>query len=292
MFVLVGIAVVLAAVVGGYLLAHGKLLVLFQPAEFVIIGGAALGSLIIANPLPTIMAIGRGLLGLIKGSRFSKAYYLETLKLLNDLFHHARKNGLARLEPDIEDPAKSPVFSKYPTFLNDHHALAFLCDSLRMVISGGISPHDLDQMMEQDLEVHHHGATQPVAALSAVADSLPGLGIVAAVLGVVITMGAIGGPPEAVGHKVAAALVGTFLGVLMCYGFVSPLASHMSKLSEAQSHYCQVLRAGVLAFAKGLPPIMATEFARRTIPSEQRPTFQEMEAACRGGPKVAGGAAA
>ncbi len=290
MFALVGILVVLGSVVGGYLLAHGNLLVLFQPAEFVIIGGAAVGSLLVANPLPVIIGIARGLLGIFKGSRFTKAFYLENLKMLNELFSYARKNGLAKLEPDVEEPTKSPVFSKYPAFLNDHHARAFVCDSLRMVISGGVGQHDLDQMMEQDLEVHHQGTTQPVGALSNMADALPGLGIVAAVLGVVITMGAMSGPPEEIGHKVAAALVGTFLGVLMCYGFVGPLAAHMNKITEAEMQYYQVLRAGILSFAKGLPPILATEFARRTIPAAVRPTFQEMEAACRGAAKASGGA--
>lgn len=292
MFPLIGIVIVLAAVVGGYLLEHGNLLVLFQPAELVIIGGAALGTLVIANPPPVLKAILGGLLGLLKGSRYNRAFYLSTLTMLNDIFSYARKKGLAGLEPDVEEPAKSPVFSKYPAFLSDHHALHFVCDTLRTVISGGVAIHDLDQMMESDLEVHHHGATQPVAALSTVADSLPGLGIVAAVLGVVITMGAMGGPPEEIGHKVAAALVGTFLGVLMCYGFVGPLAAHMAKLSDAESQYYHVLRVGLAAFARGLPPIMATEFARRVIPSEVRPTFQEMEAACRGSAKAAGGAAA
>ncbi|MGB9605905.1 MAG: MotA/TolQ/ExbB proton channel family protein, partial [Bryobacteraceae bacterium] len=189
------------------------------------------------------------------------------------------------------DPSKSPVFSKYPALLKDHHALSFVCDTVRLLVTGGVQTHDLDQMMELDLEVHHHGATQPVAALTTVADSLPGLGIVAAVLGVVITMGAMGGPPEEIGHKVAAALVGTFLGVLMCYGFVGPLAAHMSKLADAESQYYHVLRVGLAAFAKGLPPLLAVEFARRTIPSHLRPSFQEMEAAFRGARAAAGAAA-
>ncbi len=291
MFAILGLVVVIAAVVGGYLLEHGNLLVLFQPAEFVIIGGAALGTLIVASPLPVVTAIGRGVLGVFQGSRFGKRFYLETLRMLNDLFTYARKNSLARLEPDVEEPAKSPVFSKYPALLKDRHALHFVCDTLRMLIAGGVSNHDLDQMMELDLEVRHHEATQPVAALTSVADSLPGLGIVAAVLGVVITMGAMGGPPEEIGHKVAAALVGTFLGVLMCYGFVGPLAAHMSKLSDAEAQYYHVLRTGLASFAKGLPPILAVEFARRSIPAEHRPTFQEMEAACRGAKAAAGGQA-
>jgi chemotaxis protein MotA len=283
MFALIGIVVVLGAVAGGYLMEHGKLLVLMQPAELIIIGGAALGTLLIANPLPVVMKIVKGLLGVLKGSPYNKAGYLETLKMLSDLFMVARKNGMVKLEEDVENPEKSEVFSKYPTFLANHHAVAFVCDTLRMSISGGVPAFDLDQMMEMDMEIHHHELSVPVNALSTVADALPGLGIVAAVLGVVITMGALGGPPEEIGHKVAAALVGTFLGILMCYGFLGPLAAFMGKMNDAEGDYFRCLRQGVIAFVKGSPPALAVEFARRSIPGEVRPTFQEMDAACKGG---------
>ncbi len=283
MFAIIGIVVVFGAVIGGYLLEHGNLHVLFQPAELVIIGGAALGTLFIANPLKTILALLKGLAGVLGGSKFNKAVYLETLRLLNDLFLAARKNGLAKLEADVEEPEKSQVFSKYPKFLKNHHAVHFVCDTLRMSITGGVGNFELDQMMEADIEVHHHEASEPVSALTAVADSLPGLGIVAAVLGVVITMGAIGGPPEEIGHKVAAALVGTFLGILLCYGLFGPLASNMSKINEAESQYYQVLRQGLISFVKGCAPILALEFARRSIPHHVRPTFKEMEGAVKGG---------
>jgi chemotaxis protein MotA len=283
MFAIIGIVVVIGAVIGGYLMEQGHLEVLVQPAELVIIGGAAVGTLLVANPLSTVKGVVFGLIGVLKGSPYTKASYLETLKMLNELFLQARKQGMARLEEDIEHPEKSQVLSKYPKFLKNHHAVHFVCDTLRMAISGGVAAFDLDQMMEMDMEVHHHHASQPVAALSTVADSLPGLGIVAAVLGVVITMGSLGGPPEEIGHKVAAALVGTFLGILMCYGFLSPLASNMMKLNDADSDYIRCLRMGVIAFVKGSPPILAIEFARRSVPGELRPTFKEMEAACRGG---------
>ncbi len=283
MFVIIGVLVVLGAVIGGYLMEHGKMAVLFQPAELVIIGGAALGTLLIGNPLGTVISLLKGALGALKPSRFSKPFYVENLKMLNDLFVYARKNGLVKLEADVEEPDKSPVFSKYPNFLKDHHAVEFVCDTLRMAISGGIGAFELDQMMELDMEVHHHEAQQPVSALTTVADALPGLGIVAAVLGVVITMGALGGPPEAIGHKVAAALVGTFLGILMCYGFLGPLASFMGKSNEAYGEYLRCLRVGVISFVKGAAPILSVEFARRTIPSQIRPTFKELEAACKGG---------
>jgi chemotaxis protein MotA len=229
------------------------------------------------------MQIVKGMLGVLKGSPYTKAGYLETLKMLSDLFMVARKNGMVKLEEDVENPEKSQVFSKYPRFLANHHAVAFVCDTLRMSISGGVPAFDLDQMMELDMDVHHHELSVPVGALSTVADALPGLGIVAAVLGVVITMGALGGPPEEIGHKVAAALVGTFLGILMCYGFLGPLAAFMTKMNDAEADYYRCLRQGVIAFVKGSAPALAVEFARRSIPGEVRPSFKEMEAACKGG---------
>jgi chemotaxis protein MotA len=282
MFSIVGMIVVIGAVVGGYLMEHGQLGVLLQPAELVIIGGAALGTLLIANPLPTVIKIFKGLIAVLKGSPYTKPFYLETLKMLNELFMHARKNGMVKLEEDVENPEKSAVFSKYPKFLLNHHAVHFICDTLRMAISGGVPAFDLDQMMEMDMDVHHHEAGVPINALTTVADALPGLGIVAAVLGVVITMGALGGPPEEIGHKVAAALVGTFLGILLCYGFLGPLASNLTKMSDSEADYLRCLRQGVIAFVKGSAPILAVEFARRSIPGELRPTFKDFEAACRG----------
>ncbi len=283
MFAIIGILVVIGAVVGGYLMEKGNLKVLVQPAELIIIGGAALGTLLIANPMPVVIKALKGILGAFAPSPYSKPFYLETLKMLNDLFLGARKGGMVKLESDIEEPDKSPIFSKYPKFLNNHHAVHFICDTLRMAITGGVSHFEMDQMMELDLEVHHHEVSAPVNALTTAADSLPGLGIVAAVLGVVITMGALGGPPEEIGHKVAAALVGTFLGILLCYGFIGPLAASMAKANDAESHYYHTLRVAIIAFVRGAPPTLAIEFGRRTIPSEIRPTFQDMEAACKGG---------
>ena len=291
MISIIGILIVFGAIVGGYLMEHGNLLVLLQPAEVVIIFGAAVGTVVVANPLPTLTKIAAGLTGLLTGSRFSKAVYIDTLKMLFELFNHARKAGTAKLEEDVDNPAKSAIFSKYPKFLKSHHALCFLCDTLRMAVSGGVEPMDIDQMMEVDMEVHHRESQEPVSALSTMADSLPGLGIVAAVLGVVITMGALGGPKEEIGHKVASALVGTFLGILLCYGVFGPLAAAMGKETDAESCYFGFLRMAALGFVKGLAPIMAVELARRAIPTGVRPTFQEMEAACRGGAKVASQAA-
>ncbi len=284
MFAIIGIVVVFGAIAGGYLMEHGNIRVLLQPAELLIILGAAIGTILIANPLPIIIRIGKGVVGIFTPSAFSKQFYLEHLKMLNELFHYARKHGAAKLETDVEEPQKSPVFSKYPRFLANHHALQFVCDTLRMYITGGVGSFELDQMMELDMEVHHHEASAPVAALSTVADSLPGLGIVAAVLGVVITMGALGGPPEEIGHKVAAALVGTFLGILLCYGLFGPLAANMGKANDAEAQFYHCLRVAVAAFVRGSAPILSVEFARRTIPADVRPTFQEMEAFCKNRP--------
>ena len=281
MFAIIGIVLVIAAIFGGYLMEHGQLLVLVQPAELIIILGSSIGTILIANPSATIKKLLAGIGGVFGNDARDKAFYLENLKMLYDLFTSARKNGLPKLEADMDTPEKSAVFTKYPKFLKDQHAVHFLCDTLRMFISGGIEPFELDQLMELDMEVHHQEEHDPVNALSSTADSLPGLGIVAAVLGVVITMGALGGPPEEIGKKVAAALVGTFLGILLCYGFFGPIASRMSRNIDSETRYYNVLRVGILAFCKGSAPIMAVEFARRGVPARVRPPFQELEALCR-----------
>jgi len=281
MFVIIGIVVVFGAVLAGYLMEHGNLKVLIQPAELVIIGGAAIGTVLIANPMHILKAIGGGIGGVFGGSKFTKDKYLETLKMLFELFSRARKEGLMALETDSDAPDKSPVFSKYPKFLKDHHALDFVCNTIRMAASGGVEPFDVDQMMELDMEVHHHGALLPTAALSTMADSLPGLGIVAAVLGVVITMGALGGPPEEIGHKVAAALVGTFLGILLCYGLIGPIASSMTKAVDDENAFYHVVRTVIVSFMKGSPPSVAVEYGRRAIPSHVRPSFQDTEKAVK-----------
>ena len=278
MFSIIGIVVVFGCVVAGYLMEHGNLKVLMQPAELIIILGAAIGTVLIANPLHILIKIGGGLAASFGGSPFNKQRYLDSLKMMFELFSRARKEGLMSLEADSDAPDKSPVFSKYPKFMKDHHAMHFVCDSLRMAASGGIEPFDADQMMELDMDVHHHEAQLPIAALSTMADSLPGLGIVAAVLGVVITMGALGGPPEEIGKKVAAALVGTFLGILLCYGLIGPLAANMAKIADDEHAYYHVLRVMLVSLLKGTAPTVAIEIGRRAIPGHVRPTFQEAEA--------------
>src|SRR6195256_3469777 len=291
MFAIIGIVVVFGCVAAGYLMEHGNLRVLMQPAELIIIGGAAAGTVLISNPLHILKQIIAGIAGVFGGAKFSKETYIETLKMMFELLNKARKDGLMALEGDVEEPEKSPILSKRPAFLKNHHVCNFVCDSLRMAITG-IDAFDLDQMLDLDLEVHHQDSAAPTAALSSMAHSLPGLGIVAAVLGVVITMGALGGPPEEIGHKVAAALVGTFLGILLCYGLVGPVAANMAKLAEDEHSYYHVLRVLISSFMKGAPPIMAVEVARRAIPGHVRPSFKEVEKTCRSGDASAAAAKA
>ena len=281
MFSIIGIVVVLGAILAGFLMEKGPLLVLLQPSEFIIIAGAGLGTLIAGNQMHVLKNIVSGLIGVIGGSKFSKQRYLDSLRMMFHLFNKARKEGMVGIEGDVEEPEKSPLFSKYPAFLKDHPAQNFVCDTMRMAITGGATPFDVDRMMELDLDVHHAGAMQPSSALSTMADALPGIGIVAAVLGIVIAMSSLGGPPEEIGKKVAAALVGTFLGILMCYGVVGPLAASMLKLVDDESAYYHVLRVVMLSFIKGMSPILAIEMARRAIPEHVRPSFQEVEKACR-----------
>jgi chemotaxis protein MotA len=268
---------VFGAVVGGYLMEKGNLKVLVQPAELLIIGGAALGTIFVANSPAILKGMLGGLKAVFGSSKFGKPLYLETLKSLFNVMQKARKKGLTDLESDVENPSKSELFKKM-----EHHLRDFVCDTLRMAMSGGSTPFELDQMMELDMEVHHHYSQLPVAALNTVADALPGLGIVAAVLGVVITMGSLGGPPEEIGHKVAAALVGTFLGILLCYGLLGPMASRMGKVADEEGHFYHVVRVAVISFLKGSSPLVAIEFARRAVPGHVRPSFQELENACKG----------
>ena len=283
MFAIIGIVIVFAAVIGGFLMEKGHIMVLVQPAEFLILVGAAIGTLLAANPMHIIKGVADGLLGVLNGSRFDKNRYLSTLKMMYQFLNKVRKEGLLSVEMDVEKPKESTVFKAYPEFLADHHARDFVCDTLRTAITGGVEPFDMDQMRDLDMEVHHHAEMQPVNALNTVADALPGLGIVAAVLGVVITMGSLGGPPEQIGEKVAAALVGTFLGILLCYGVAGPLSSNMGKTADEHNEYLHVLRVLMLSFLKGSAPMIAIEMGRRAIPAHVRPSFDEMEKNCKGG---------
>jgi len=273
----VGILMVFGAVLGGYIMEGGEVGVLLQPAEFVIILGAAMGSVMISTPMKVLMQILQSLTKVLTGATVSKAQYFELLSVMYELFQMSRKDGQLALEPHVEDPEKSSLFGQYPGFLKNHHAVHFLADTVRVILAGGVASHDLESLMDADIETHHEENAMPSAALAKVGDALPGLGIVAAVLGIIITMGAITGPPEEIGHKVGAALVGTFLGILVSYGFLQPIATGIENISNNEARYILVLKAGLLAFASDAPPIVAVEFARRAIYSDVRPSFKEME---------------
>lgn len=290
MFLIVGALVVIGSVAGGYLMEGGNVLVLSQPAEFIIIGGSAIGSLLIGTP-PSILRQLAGQCKSLFGAPQGKDAYVDLLSMLFQLFKLSQQGGIMGLESHFDAPDKSAILSKFPRFLARRDALDFLADSVKVMIVGGISPHDLETLMDQDLEVRHHYAARPAATLNKVADALPGLGIVAAVLGVVITMGAIDGPASEIGHKVGAALVGTFLGILLSYGFTQPLASHLELRTGEETHYELCIKAGLVAVYKGLPPSIAIEFARRVLPEELRPSFDETEKFCKA-PKPVEAAAA
>jgi chemotaxis protein MotA len=286
MLALIGIIVVFAAVFGGYLLERGNPYVLMQPAELLIVGGAAAGIILVANPPAVIRKMRHGVAAIFAAPRYTRESFLRHLLMLFEVFVYSQRAGIVGLEPDVEDPPKSRIFSKYPDFLKDEVARSFVCDSLRMLVIGATSAQELDHLMALDIDVRQRGEHEPVSALSAVADALPGLGILAAVLGVVITMQAIGAAPETVGQKVAAALVGTFLGILLCYGVVGPVASRLEALGEQQIQFLEVMRAAMVSYARGASPILAIEYARRSVPVERRPSFVELEAIIRHKAKV------
>jgi chemotaxis protein MotA len=280
MLLIGGVVIVIVAVAGGYIWEGGHLILLWQPAEFAIIGGCAAGILLISTPM--------AMLGMLTGQvkrLFTppphKKDFEELLIMLYQLFRVAQSTGAMALEPHFDNPNESNILSKYPKFLARHGSLSFLTDSIRIIIVGGISTHDFDHLMYEDLEIRQREALGPSGVLMKVGDALPGLGIVAAVLGVVITMQAIDGPPAEIGHKVGAALVGTFLGILLSYGFVQPLATSLEHRVVEELNVEQAIKAGVLALHKGCAPAIAIEFARRIIPEESRPTFEETEALCR-----------
>jgi chemotaxis protein MotA len=281
MFVIIGAAIVLAGVLGGYLIEGGPLAVLIQPVEFMIIGGAAIGSLLVGTPLPILMRLSKNVLIVMGGDPYTKAQYLNLLKTQFEIFNMAKRDGLISIESHITDPKKSSIFSKNKFLLKNHHALDFFCDTMKLLLGGGVPPYEVESILDSDIESHHaEGAVAP-SIVQKLGDALPGLGIVAAVLGIVITMQAIGGPPEEVGHKVAVALVGTFLGILLSYGFVQPIATHMELLHQSELRFLECMKAGVVAFAKGNAPVIVVEFARRTIYQSVRPTFDELEKAMR-----------
>jgi chemotaxis protein MotA len=286
MFLIIGSVVVLACVIGGYMASGGHLIVLFQPFEVLIIAGAAAGAFIIANPPSVLKKTIAAILGLLKGPRYNKASYVELLSLLYQIFKLSKTKGMLALEGHIEKPDESQLFAQFPNFAKDHHAMVFLCDYLRMLTLGTDNSHEMEAIIDEELETHHKEQHVISDAVQTMADGMPALGIVAAVLGVIHTMGSITEPPEVLGHLIGGALVGTFMGVLLSYGFVAPTASALKSRFDAEAKYLQCIRAGLLAHMQGYPPAVSVEFARKALLSEVRPTFYEIEEAVQALPAV------
>jgi chemotaxis protein MotA len=281
MLPVLGMVVVFCAVIGGFALENGKFVPLVQPSELVIICGAAIGTLLTANTIHVLKKTLRGLLRVFRGPPMTKELYVSSLVMLYALFDYARRHGATKLEDQIDNPERSVVFRRHAGAIRDMGALNFICDTLRLTSMTVVLPLDLDALLEQDMAVRNREMGSPAETLMTLADALPGLGIIAAVLGVVITMGSITASPKSIGEKVGAALVGTFLGIFLSYGFVAPLGAHLKSIAEADVQYYQVLQAALAAFGKGRPGVIAVEFARRAIPPDLRPEFSEMEAEFR-----------
>ena len=277
MNLIVGIGVVLGCVLGGFVVHGGSIEALYQPSEVVIIGGAALGGFIIANGLGMAKKAGGSIGGLFKGAKYNKNDYMDLFGLMYDLFSIARKDGVLGLEKEIEEPHKSAVFKKHDKVMKDHHAIEFIQDYLRMMVSGEMNPFQLENLMDIELQTHHHEGEAVAQAVNRVSDALPGFGIVAAVLGIVNTMGALGGPVTEIGHKVAAALVGTFLGILLAYGFIGPMATAIEKKVAEEGSFFTVIKTCIIAMVQGYAPQVAIEFGRKVTPTEFRPSFKELE---------------
>jgi chemotaxis protein MotA len=287
MFFIIGSVVVIISVVGGYVANGGHLGVLWQPFEFIIIVGAAGGGFIIANRKPVLSGAGKAVGALLKGEKYDKQAYLELLSLLYAVFKMAKTKGALALEQHVEKPDESTFFAQYPKFNADHHAVIFLCDYLRLLTLGTDNHHEMETLMDEDLETHraeHHAIS---GSISAVADAMPALGIVAAVLGVIHTMGSITEPPAVLGHLIGGALVGTFMGVLLSYGFIAPLAAAVKARGDAEERYFLCMKAGILAYMQGYAPSVAVEFARKALNTDVRPTFYEVEAAVENMPQAA-----
>jgi chemotaxis protein MotA len=277
MLALIGILVVAAGVVGGFTMAGGKLGVLMQPSEFITIISAAVGGMIISVPISTLKSVMADTIGIITGKGLDKGAYIEVLQLLNDLFQIARKDGIIALESHVNEPKESPVFKQYPSVLGNHSALPYICDTIKLFLAGSVPAHEIETLMDAEIDTHHEEAGISPGVLSTMADSLPGLGIVAAVLGIIVTMGHIDAGAAVVGHHVASALVGTFLGVLLAYGFVGPLSKNLEAKNRNDARLLMVIKSGITAFAKGMAPSVSVEFARRAIFHSDRPTFEEVE---------------
>jgi len=278
MFVFIGMVIVIGSVLGGYLIEQGNINLLFQPAELLIIFGAAIGGFIISSPMKVIKAVQGALLRMFKSRIYSSSDYIDALILLTEVFYKIRKEGLVSIEGDLDEPEKSAIFQKHPSFLKNHHAMEFMADTLRTLTITDIGAHEMGSLLDYEIEAHYEEALIPAKSIANVADSLPGLGIVAAVLGVVLTMKKISEPPEVLGHSIGAALVGTFLGVLLCYGFVGPLGRNLEHIANEDREFLMVIKEALLAFINTPSPQVAIEFARRVVPGDLRPSVLELEA--------------
>jgi chemotaxis protein MotA len=280
-FTIVGYLVVFGAVVGGFVLEGGPIAILNQTIEFLIIGGAAIGSLLAGTPPKVLGNLGKNLKAAIFGGGYTRADYMDLFQMLYEVFSAMRKSGEMALEKDVDDPSNSEIFKKHPKFLANPAASALMLDSLRLVISGSANPDELAHLMDEEISTLEEEARLPASILAKTGDALPGLGIVAAVLGVIIAMASMDKGPEVIGHKVAAALVGTFIGVLCCYGFVQPLVTKLEILLVENTRYLECIKTGILAYLHGAAPIVAVEHARRVVFSTERPTALELESECR-----------
>ena len=283
MFVIIGSVIVIGCVLGGFIMEGGHVLALWHPSEIIVIVGAAIGAFITSNPMKVVKNAVGGALAVLKPPRYGRSDYVDLLKLLYDVLVKIRKEGVLAVEGDIESPEKSALFSKYPRIMGDHHMVEFITDCMRLIVGGGMDPHELESLLEYELEVHHKEAHEPAHAVQQVADALPGFGIVAAVLGIVNTMGSLEGADTAtIGHKVGAALVGTFLGILVAYGFVGPAALAMGHRANEEGKAFEVVKMALVASVRGYPPQVAVEFARKLLSSEVRPSFNDLEGHLKG----------
>ncbi len=278
MVVIIGFIIVTGCVLGGFALSGGQIGALIHPAEILTIGGASLGALVVMSPVKVLKDLMKGIIQSLKGSPFNRAAYEDMFKAMYELFRLARRSGFLALEPHLSNPHDSAIFQKYPKISGNHHVMEFICGLLTPVMDGSVSPQKLPELVDAELktmEAEHHA---PIGVLSKTADALPGFGIVAAVLGIVITMGAIDGPVEEIGHKVGAALVGTFLGILLSYGFFGPMATKLEFMGESEMAFFKAIAGTITGFVNDLPPKVAIELARRGVSSEMRPSQEEMEA--------------
>jgi chemotaxis protein MotA len=281
-FSIIGYVIIFGGVIGGFVIEGGPISILNQPVEFLIIGGAGIGALVVGTPLKVLAALGKKLKTAIVGNGSTKSDYMELFAMLYEIFSIMRKSGEMALEKDVDNPENSEIFKKYPQFTSNHAAKNMLLDSLRLVISGSANADELSHLMDEEIATHEEEARRPAGVLAKTADAFPGLGIVAAVLGVIIAMGSMDQGPEVLGHKIAVALVGTFIGILACYGILQPLVQKMEILMVEESKYLECIKTGILAYLHGAAPIIAVEYARRVVFSTERPSAQELEEACRG----------